>query len=177
MSRLIRTYTLPAAVMHEYGGYVHTVLADGSENHYHPPCWSLDYLRAAQEMGYSDPMRYTVEHEIAHHLVADKAPVSGSRCLFDPVTPGPKHPPAYGAGRCWIFSRIIYRACHNLPMSMEEPESAAEEHLVNRLQRYANLGQADPYGELERVFGERLPAVAAHLLGIARPWLKAERAA
>ena len=146
----IRTYTLPDCWLHEHSNYIHTVyVKDRSECVFAPPLnqdgvIETDFLLAANEMGYSDPMRYAVEHEIAHHITALE--------------------------RSLPHSVVVWKAAHNEPMT-DDPECDQEEHLANRLQLYMNTGELDSHGLLEHHYGKRLPQIAVKLLMIARPWL------
>ena len=150
---LIRTYNVGPAILTEYAdGVVHTRFkADDSFCQFAPPRDEdgniiSSFCDAATDMGYSDPRRYAVEHEIAHHIVAK--------------------------GRGLEHSPIVWDAAHGVPMSLDEPERAAEEHLVNRLQRFANLGLPDEHGCLEAELGSDLAGWSVRLIAIARPWLR-----
>lgn len=147
MTRTIDLYSVELTV---HAGVITTRYPDGASCLFAPPLaedGSIDagFLAAMQEMGYTDPFQYALEHELGHHIVA--------------------------FGRGLPHSSIVWDAAHHVAMSMEEPDRAAEEHLVNRLQRYMNLGAADPYGCLQQTFGENLPGVAKNLLHVSRPWL------
>lgn len=160
----MRIYQLSTAALYVNEESICTILADGSENFLYPPVDDPAYIAAANEMGYSCPFRYGVEHELAHHVLA------GARGLGKETVV-----PLQTSRGLEPTSRIIYRACHSLPMSMDEEVSANEEHLVNRLQRYANLGEPDSWGHLERELGADLPTVARKLIMLARPWLEAKK--
>jgi hypothetical protein len=136
---------------------IHTVFkADRSESVFAPPNImnggsgreSAEFEAAAIEMGYSDPRRYAVEHELAHQIVALE--------------------------QMQDHSYVIWKQAHGETPTMEDPAVAAEEHLANRLLRYINLGIDDEYGRLQAVFGAWLPAIAHKFLMIARPWLRSE---
>lgn len=176
----VRVYKLPAAILSEYGpsaesplGHIHTRLIDGAEG-VNAPLPAEEYGRVCEEMGFpatdEGKMRYAVMHEIGHHLVAYRLNMTDESCHNQWLRQTRDGDGTQGG----VFSRIIYNACHGIEQSMEQLESQAEEHLVNRLQRFAMTGDADPYGELERVFGERLPELARELMRISMPWLGEE---
>jgi hypothetical protein len=85
------------------------------------------YRDIARDHGYGDNwMLYGIEHELAHHFIADKLGWSYSWSIYqNPYQPWPDH-------------------------------VAWEEHLVNSFQRYCRLGERDKYGQLENIFGSRL---------------------
>lgn len=126
-------------------------LEDGSVSEFWPPVEKPSFREAAAEMGYSDPMRYGLEHDLAHHLLAE---VLG-----------------------WPHSRSIWADAHGRTKGADgsdrpmPPSVAYDEHLTNRLQRWVNLGTADPFGALEYELGDRMPWVGRRLLELARPWL------
>jgi hypothetical protein len=156
----IRTYEFPACWVHEYEGYVHIVHRnDDSSSVFAPPKDQAgnnlpDFIAAAHEMGYSDIMRYAVEHELAHQHVSL---AMGRECSW-----------------------VVWDDAHKHLERPEPPEWADEwpnrpqdeEHLVNRLQRFCNLGVEDDQGCLRGVFGDRLEEVARQFVALARPWLR-----
>ena len=174
MSRPVRRYKLPEATVCEYADHVHTRLSDGSEC-VPAPVDGPEYGLTCLEMGYpataEGRMRYAVEHEIVHHLIA--------KGLFDLDDIHPEGEPTLTV-IAWknglvrrVFSRIIFNACHGVEQNMEQPQSKAEEHLVNRFQRWVNLGERDPFGELERKFNKKhLAEMCRDFLDIAKPWTK-----
>jgi hypothetical protein len=106
------------------------------------------HLEATRFCGYGDDRRRMVlEHEVGHCLVAD----------------------ALG----WPHSWSVWSHAHGtgMPGRPWSQRVADEEHLVVRLQRYANTGAPDEYGNLEAAFGRQLPALAYQLIWLARPWL------
>jgi hypothetical protein len=150
----IRTYEFPAVWVHEHDAYIHAVhRADMSSSVFAPP-QDLDAFRefkkAAREMGYSNVMRYATEHELAHQHVSL---AMGRECSWIVWNDAHKDNPI-DHGNEWP----------NRPQD--------EEHLVNRLQRFVNLGIEDTEGCLRGVFGNRLEAIASQFLPLARPWLQ-----
>jgi hypothetical protein len=148
----IRTYRFPACWVHEHAAYVHIVFrADHSESIFQPPTDEpgKEFAAAAHEMGYSDLMRYAVEHEIAHQHVS------------------------LAMGR--EYSWVVWCDAHKdqqAPWTDRWPNRPEdEEYLANRLQQFANLGIEDGYGCLRGIFGSRLEEVAREFVQIARPWL------
>ena len=158
----VRVYRLPAATITEYASHIHTKLIDGSEC-INAPVEGILYGKVAEEMGFpatvEGKMRYAAMHEIAHHIVAAQS--REFEIWMDDETLVP-------------LSRIIYNACHEIPQSMEQQFAKDEEHLTNRLMRFTMLGEGDPYGELERVFGNCLPELARELVRVGMPWLAKE---
>ena len=147
---VVRSYRLPRITLYESTAAVRTVFeTDGSESMFAPPCVDGQveqfFIDAAHEMGYSDLMRYAVEHELSHQIVA--------------LEQGQPHSP------------IVWAAAHEDLDSLSQGDKEAEEHLVNRLQQFMNLGIEDSYGCLREVFGSRLEKIAIRLLLTARPWL------
>jgi hypothetical protein len=149
----IRTHEFPACWVHHHHGYVHVVFkSDHSESVFQPPIdepGHKAFVEAAHEMGYSDIMRYAVEHEIAHQHVS------------------------LAMGR--EYSWVVWSDAHKdqaAPWTDQWPSRPEdEEHLVNRLQQFANLGIEDEHGCLRGIFGGRLEEVAREFVQIARPWL------
>jgi hypothetical protein len=80
-------------------------------------------------MGYGgDTDRYALEHELAHHFIADNLG--------------------------WSYSWSVHKnEQHEAPW----PDHIAwEEHLVNSFQKYSRTGEHDEYNVLHLVLGERL---------------------
>lgn len=75
--------------------------------------------------------RYIVEHDCIHHMLAD------------------------WRGQLW--SEAVH---DNRPEPLDEAPASirAEEHLVQRTQRMLMLGEHDPHGQLQALFGRRLDA-------------------
>lgn len=125
---------------------------DGTVSLFYPPVTKPSFVAAATEMGYTDPLQYGLEHDLAHHGVAEEMG--------------------------WPHSYSIWSAAHGTaanpdgsdrPMS---PRVARDEHMTNRMQRYLNTGaKDDDYGCLDAAFGDRLPEFAGRLLRILRPWI------
>jgi hypothetical protein len=135
----------------EFAGRVMTVFDDGTFSILEvADCDKPSFREAARLMGYGDLwQRYGVDHDVAHSFLAH----------------------ALG----WPFSRVVWSDAHKRrPHGWERHwpyKPWDEEHLVNRLQCYVQTGQRDTdYGILDKVWGDRLPAVAAHLASWLRPW-------
>jgi hypothetical protein len=145
MPEPIRVYTFPtqAATVYENDDGVSVGFYDGTWSHSgYPILDTPEYLRVVEEMGYSSPRRYLLEHELAH------------LCLFP--------------------QGIVWDAAHKVPMSMDEPERAYEEHIVNHFQRWLNLGTPDEHHLLEG-FLFRHVGIEGFFLDTARPWLRLGR--
>lgn len=119
-----------------------SVFSDAHVNVMHLPSVDTDEQRAiARAHGYGGNWRrYTVEHDAAHHFVADALGEPWSAALHD------------GDGR--------------VPLYLAPPHIQDEEHLVNRFLAKLRLGEPDPYGVLERVFAGRLAALGAVFAGM-----------
>lgn len=116
------------AVMVLGDGVNTSIFADGKVNQMwaHEP---TDGGAAAREMGYlTNWWRYITEHDLTHHFVADR--------LGQP------------------YSYAIHDGDGGRPLSDAPQEQQDEEHLVNRLQRWMMTGDPDPYGEVQRRFGQ-----------------------
>lgn len=147
-----RKIEFPSAVVTIWPSHVETRFReDGSVSAFYPPVGKADFRAAATEMGYADPHQYGVEHDIAHHVVAEALGWPHSRSIWADAHGRSANPD--GSPRP-MPQRILY-----------------DEHLTNRLQRFVNTGKSDPWGALEHEFGASLGKVARRFLRHARPWL------
>lgn len=116
---------------------------------FQPPIHDPDYIEIARSFGYTSPTQYAMEHEVLHALLP---------------------PLAWGRQ-----SLVIYLEAHRRWSEINDDlrqQTWAEEHLVNRFQRYINTGERDDdYGVLEGTLGPRLAATAGMLTRTLRPWL------
>lgn len=83
------------------------------------------YRQVALEMGYTDPRRYAVEHDLTHHWLADH--------LGQP------------------YSRAIHDGDPRVPIGEAPQDIQDEEHLVNSLQQMLRLGRLDPHGRVDEL--------------------------
>lgn len=98
----------------------------------------VEFVRCAKMFGYVDPMQYGREHDVIHSWLAEKM------------------------GK--LFSRVVWCDAHKVDRKDFQRECDDEEHLVNRMQRYLNVGELDvDYGILANTFGTHLPEVGASL--------------
>lgn len=123
-----------------------TFREDGSVSRFIPPVGKPDFEWEARCAGYVNPLQFGLEHDVLHHVVAERLG--------------------------WTRSYVVWWDAHGQP---HDPDTQGwrdmEEHLVMRLQRFINLGERDEYGVLEAQFGEGLGAFARHALLLVRPWL------
>lgn len=114
-----------------------SVFSDAHVNVMHLPSVDTPGQRAiARAHGYGGNwQRFTVEHDAAHHFLADARGEPWSAALHD------------GDG--------------TVPLHLAPQHMRDEEHLVNRFLARLRLGEPDPYGALERVFAGRLAALGA----------------
>jgi hypothetical protein len=144
----VATVEFPACWVHILSDLILTIFkADRTESVFAPPKdehgnYLPDFIAAAHEMGYTDLMQYAAEHELAHQHVS------------------------LALGR--EYSWVVWQDAHSRqehpvmpPWTEEWPGTPSdEEHLVNRLQQFVNLGIEDSYGCLRAAFGERLEEIA-----------------
>lgn len=106
---------------------------DGTVNEMHlSGIDDLEHRGYAEWAGYGDDLwRYIVHHDLAHHWFSHAAGMPYSLAVHD------------GDG--------------NVPLGEASAEMKWEEHCVNRLLRQLNAGDADPYGCLQKQFGDTLP--------------------
>lgn len=162
MGKYLYTYEFPAVWVHAWSDCVHIVhRADGSSSIFAPPRiegnrYDPAFCSAAHEMGYSDIMRYAVEHELSHQHVSLALGRTCSWVVWDDAHKADKvegqEPPEWADA--WPY----------------RPQD--EEHLVNRFQRFVNLGIDDQEGCLRALFGDRLEEMAREFVKLARPWLQ-----
>jgi len=125
------------ALVEVEGDVVRSTFNDGRENAFYLSgvADSIDYRRTAAWAGYGeDWRRYAIEHELTHHWLADRLGWKWSWSLHD-----------------------------NLPQPWPD-HIAWEEHLVNRLQRFARMGATDEFGVLDTVFGETIQLEVEQLM-------------
>lgn len=124
------------------------LLPDGRVNHFHPahPLRDAWYRDVVAWAGYTDPIRYAFEHDLTHLWLAERQGRETSQALIDGL--------------------------EGKTIAEMSPEVAAEEHLVNHLQRYVHTGLLDDeHGCLVAAFGDNLPAAAGELRKLyARAW-------
>lgn len=108
------------------------VFSDGLVRHF----WldgvrdNAEYHAIARWAGYgSDWHQYAVEHDAAHHFIAEWK----------------------GEPYCPVLRDPLDVPIDDAPRWMRDIE-----HLANRLQRWARLRIPDEYGQLERLFGDQL---------------------
>jgi hypothetical protein len=134
--------------------FIKTMYDDGMFSIFVPPTDDPEFCRIAAWAGYGDPIQYGIEHDIAHSFVAN--------------TLG------------YEVSRVVWADCHggtDEARAREDknvyPTLDDEEHLCNRLQRYANTGAEDEFQIIDKVFGGigGLQDAALEFIRTARPWL------
>lgn len=113
------------ATVRLHGGILRSTFGDGVVNDYYVN-WATDdlaYQDIARWAGYGeDWVRYGIEHDLAHHVLADFL------------------------GWRWSFS------LHDNPPQPWPEHISWEEHLANALQRKMTLNVEDPCGVLDRVY-------------------------
>lgn len=114
------------ATVEFHDGIMVSTFSDGKRNRY-DPSWAKDdqeYQDIAKWAGYGgDWQRYGIEHDLTHHWLADRL------------------------GWAWSWS------LHENRRQPWPDHIAWEEHVVNRLQRYARTGEPDEHGVLQAMFG------------------------
>lgn len=126
----MKVITFQSAVLILLADQTVTVFRDGRVNHM--PLDHPSHDEHAPPAGYGpDGRRYIVEHDIVHHLLADWR----------------RHP----------WSEAVHDN-RDEPLDQCPASIQQEEHLVQRTQRAIMLGEPDPHGQLEAVFGRHLSA-------------------
>lgn len=104
---------------------------DGKVNILHHWEFNDENIQVAKQYGYNDPFRYMLEHELAHHFIADNLGMKHSWCLYTGADEGPTPHETWPNHIAW------------------------EENLVNALQHYAQKGKRDKWNTLHCVFTEK----------------------
>jgi hypothetical protein len=109
---------------------------DGQVNQFYIPCIydKPEYSDIAKKYGYDDINRYCIEHELAHHFIADNLAWKWS----------------------WSVHSSAGKASSDFPVSWPN-HIEWEENLVNAFQAYYKANIEDEWGTLHLVFsGDRL---------------------
>lgn len=141
--------------IHGQESLVKTVFFDGCSSTFVPANCDENLHEAAQVLGYRGSWeRFGIDHEMTHHFVA--------------------------MALQWPCSTIVWQAAHKGRRPHGWRRDGAwpyggwdEEHLVNRLLAHSVMGEADPEGIIEEVWGDRLPRLLSHLTHWIRPWVEA----
>lgn len=111
---------------------------DGKINEFYIGEWGENYKTIAEQFGYGNDWRkYGVEHELAHHFIADNMG--------------------------WQYSWSLYSSAGKRSTEFSGPwpdHIAWEEHLVNAFQRYCKTNERDPHNVLHLCLRQDLDELA-----------------
>jgi hypothetical protein len=139
MSEAVRKIVLGDVSVVVSRGTVATYFSDGTSSVFYPPVDSWEFRGQAFGAGYCDPTQFGIEHDLAHSFLAH---VRGKP-----------------------YSDVVWAEAHGISQQTNQKLYDDEEHLVYRMQRYANTGEEDrEFGLLRKAFGDLLPAVAVDLI-------------
>lgn len=105
--------------------------------------WAMsneEYRDVAKWAGYDDPRLYALEHDVTHHALAHHLR--------------------------WTWSRALHDGDPTKPLDEADEVIRWEEHVVNRLQRYARTGLLDEFGVIHHLF----PDIENAAVALRRIW-------